>query len=52
MDEFFNVFSKQARRPEGIFGRIVMRVVFDHGKPTPTDPIDTTSKPNLKDILR
>jgi ubiquinone/menaquinone biosynthesis C-methylase UbiE len=24
-------FSKQARRPEGLFGRIVMRIVFDQG---------------------
>jgi ubiquinone/menaquinone biosynthesis C-methylase UbiE len=24
-------FSKQARRPEGLFGRMVMRIVFDQG---------------------
>ena len=28
---FSTFFSKQARRPEGLFGRIVMRIVFDHG---------------------
>lgn len=29
--DFSAFFSKQARRPEGLFGRIVMRVVFDRG---------------------
>ena len=28
---FSTFFSKQARRPEGLFGRIVMRIVFDQG---------------------
>jgi len=28
---FSTFFSKQARRPEGLFGRIVMRLVFDQG---------------------
>ena len=28
---FSTFFSKQARRPEGLFGRIVMRMVFDQG---------------------
>jgi ubiquinone/menaquinone biosynthesis C-methylase UbiE len=28
---FTTFFSKQARRPEGLFGRIVMRIVFDQG---------------------
>ena len=28
---FSTFFSKQARRPEGLFGRIVMRIVFDKG---------------------
>jgi len=28
---FSTFFSKQARRPEGLFGRIVMRTVFDQG---------------------
>jgi ubiquinone/menaquinone biosynthesis C-methylase UbiE len=29
--DFSTFFSKQARRPEGLFGRIVMRMVFDQG---------------------
>jgi len=29
--KFSTYFSKQARKPEGIFGRIVMRMVFDQG---------------------
>ena len=29
--DFSTFFSKQARRPEGLFGRIVMRIVFDRG---------------------
>jgi len=29
--DFSTFFSKQARKPEGLFGRIVMRVVFDQG---------------------
>ncbi len=29
--KFSTFFSKQARRPEGLFGRIVMRMVFDQG---------------------
>ena len=29
--DFSTFFSKQARKPEGIFGRIVMSVVFDQG---------------------
>jgi ubiquinone/menaquinone biosynthesis C-methylase UbiE len=28
---FSTFFSKQARKPEGLFGHIVMRLVFDHG---------------------
>jgi len=28
---FSTFFSKQARRPKGLFGRIVMRIVFDQG---------------------
>ena len=28
---FSTFFSKQAKRPEGLFGRIVMRLVFDQG---------------------
>lgn len=28
---FSTFFSKQARKPEGLFGRIVMRIVFDKG---------------------
>jgi len=28
---FSTFFSKQARKPEGLFGRIVMRMVFDKG---------------------
>lgn len=28
---FSTFFSKQARRPEGLFGRIVMRIIFDQG---------------------
>ena len=28
---FSTFFSKQARKPDGIFGRIVMRIVFDQG---------------------
>ena len=28
---FSTFFSEQARRPEGLFGRIVMRIVFDKG---------------------
>ena len=28
---FSTFFSKQARRPEGLFGRIVMSIVFDQG---------------------
>lgn len=28
---FSTFFSKQAKRPEGLFGRIVMRIVFDQG---------------------
>ncbi len=28
---FSTFFSQQARRPEGLFGRIVMRIVFDQG---------------------
>ena len=28
---FSTFFSKQARKPEGLFGRIVMRLVFDQG---------------------
>jgi ubiquinone/menaquinone biosynthesis C-methylase UbiE len=28
---FSTFFSKQARKPEGLFGRIVMRIVFDQG---------------------
>jgi len=28
---FSTYFSKQARKPEGLFGRIVMRIVFDQG---------------------
>lgn len=28
---FSTFFSKQARKPEGLFGRIVMRMVFDQG---------------------
>jgi ubiquinone/menaquinone biosynthesis C-methylase UbiE len=31
MVNFSTYFSKQARRPEGVFGRIVMRMVFDQG---------------------
>lgn len=29
--KFSTFFSKQARRPEGLFGSIVMRMVFDQG---------------------
>jgi ubiquinone/menaquinone biosynthesis C-methylase UbiE len=29
--DFSAFFSKQARKPEGLFGRTVMRIVFDHG---------------------
>ena len=29
--DFSTFFSKQARKPEGLFGNIVMRVVFDQG---------------------
>ena len=29
--DFSTFFSKQARKPEGLFGRIVMRIVFDKG---------------------
>ena len=28
---FSTFFARQARRPEGLFGRIVMRIVFDQG---------------------
>ncbi len=28
---FSTFFSKQARKPEGFFGRIVMRLIFDYG---------------------
>lgn len=28
---FSTFFSKQARKPEGLFGRIIMRIVFDRG---------------------
>ena len=28
---FSTFFSRQARRPEGLFGHIVMRIVFDQG---------------------
>ena len=28
---FSTFFTKQARRPEGLFGRMVMRIVFDRG---------------------
>ena len=31
---FLTYFSKQARRPEGLFGRIVMKLVFDLGNNT------------------
>ena len=30
-NEFFNFFSEQARRPDGLFGRMVMSIVFDRG---------------------
>ena len=29
--DFSTFFSKQARKPEGLFGRLVMRVIFDQG---------------------
>ena len=31
--KFSTFFSKQARKPDGVFGRIVMRLVFDQGNP-------------------
>ena len=37
---FSTFFSKQARKPEGLFGRIVMRVVFDRGNAFLNDFVD------------
>jgi len=37
---FSTFFSKQARRPDGLFGRIVMSIVFDQGNAFLNDFVD------------
>ena len=49
---FSSFFSEQARRPDGLFGRVVMSIVFDKGNAFLNDFVNAGFSKNVNIVSR